>query len=780
MIDRSTDRRITVVLAITLLAYYLLIFCGHQYSRDGVVMFQAAKQLLFQHSLFLVPPVLWGDPAYTSKFGIGMTLAYIPLLILWWPLFRRAPDYTTIPYDPTLLHNPVLYANLPYLLCSVLNPLITAATACLVFRMARLLGLSAAWSLAAAAAYGVASPAATYARFDYAQPLAGLALSLAAWQLLEAQRRTGLRPYVVSGLSLGYGILTRTEIVVVAAWAIVWVWMQGRHQRVRTVMIRVGALLVPTVVGGAIYLWTSQLKFGAFGKFGYSPTALFTHAPATILQGLAGLLISPTTGILVFFPLSVLVVPGLMRLRQRRPEAVSLFAGMLVVLTAVYSSYIIWWGGWSWGPRFLIPLVPIITLAATAWAADSDGALSRRRMAFALLAILGFVASLNGILFDFLQHREWASFTFPIPDSAQSQFVLMESPLVTGWRPLSIESLDLYWVRLLDLSSAPGRRQILAAASAIGMNPSILATATGATMLIALLAVISAGGYTLWKLARAIPAHPSAPDEHSFWTDVGVSFPSLKGAASTAYYFECERGLFERFLPDLAGRSILKTDLWDEAKNTEILRWAADRGACPFGVDISLGIVRAARRTLARYPGGCIGADVRALPFGSRSFDAIYSMGTIEHSAEYAVAAREIARVLKPGGVAIVGVPNKLDPFLRPLLVHVLNYFGLYSYGFEKSFTPRELRRLLEAAGLRVTAQTGILFMPGWLRMADLWCHVRASRLSALTGAMVRPFAWLSRTVPAVRRHGYLTVCVVTKPIDHETHTDARPERRTN
>ena len=33
--------------------------------------------------------------------------------------------------------------------------------------------------------------------------------------------------------------------------------------------------------------------------------------------------------------------------------------------------------------------------------------------------------------------------------------------------------------------------------------------------------------------------------QSAFWEEVGAGFPSLKGAASTAYYFECERRLFE-------------------------------------------------------------------------------------------------------------------------------------------------------------------------------------------------------------------------------------------
>jgi len=253
-------------------------------------------------------------------------------------------------------------------------------------------------------------------------------------------------------------------------------------------------------------------------------------------------------------------------------------------------------------------------------------------------------------------------------------------------------------------------------------------------------------------------------DYVSFWGAVGATFPSLKGAASTAYYFECERMLHERFYPQLKDLLLLKTDLWDEAKNTEILRWAAEQGARPVGVDIAFDTVQQAREVLKAHRPVCGVADVRALPFPDNAFDLIYSMGTIEHFPDYEVAVRELFRVLKPRGTAIIGVPNKLDPFLRPLLVYTLQRLGLYAYGMEKSFTPRALRRLLESAGFRVTAQTGILFLPGWLRMLDLLCHTRVPRLAPVTGWLVRPFAWLYRRVPLVRRHGYLIAAVVDKP----------------
>lgn len=254
----------------------------------------------------------------------------------------------------------------------------------------------------------------------------------------------------------------------------------------------------------------------------------------------------------------------------------------------------------------------------------------------------------------------------------------------------------------------------------------------------------------------------------AFWAGVGERFPDLGGAASTAYYAANEQRLFTEHLGPLEGLSILKTDLWDEAKNTRILAWACAQGARTYGVDISAPTVDLARLAFRALPSGApLGAavgDVRDLPFRNASFDAVYSMGTIEHFDETVRAVEEIARVLKPGGRAIVGVPNRYDPFLRPLLATALQAVGLYGYGYEKSYSRRGLRRLLEGAGFEIVAETAILFIPGWLRMIDLACHSWCRPLATLTAALVRPFAWLDRHVPPVRDHGYLLATIVRKP----------------
>jgi len=252
----------------------------------------------------------------------------------------------------------------------------------------------------------------------------------------------------------------------------------------------------------------------------------------------------------------------------------------------------------------------------------------------------------------------------------------------------------------------------------------------------------------------------------SFWDWTGVHFPSLTDAESTLYYRECEERLLGAAFPSLSGMRLLKTDLWDEAKNTRILRFAADAGARVHGIDISIEILRGAEDAFRDAPArpGFVVSDVRAVAFRDGVFDGIYSMGTIEHFKEHALAVRECFRVLRPGGTVVMGVPNRLDPFLRPLLAWTLQKLGLYAYGYERSFSMKALKRLLEAEGFEVVDRTGILFIPGGLRILDLWLHVKAPRLRVLTAPAVRVFARLHRRFPALGRHGYLIACVARKP----------------
>ena len=66
-----------------------------------------------------------------------------------------------------------------------------------------------------------------------------------------------------------------------------------------------------------------------------------------------------------------------------------------------------------------------------------------------------------------------------------------------------------------------------------------------------------------------------------------------------------------------------------------------------------------------------------------------------------------------------------------------------------------------------MTAETGILFILGWLRML-LACHTWLRPLGRLTGALYAPFDRASRCWQGLRRHGYLLATVAVRPAADE------------
>ncbi len=82
----------------------------------------------------------------------------------------------------------------------------------------------------------------------------------------------------------------------------------------------------------------------------------------------------------------------------------------------------------------------------------------------------------------------------------------------------------------------------------------------------------------------------------------------------------------------------------------------AKAGAHYTGVDLTEAAVDLARRRfeLFNLPGNFRVADAEALDFADNSFDLVYSHGVLHHTPDTAGAIREIHRVLRPGGRAVV------------------------------------------------------------------------------------------------------------------------------
>jgi len=115
-----------------------------------------------------------------------------------------------------------------------------------------------------------------------------------------------------------------------------------------------------------------------------------------------------------------------------------------------------------------------------------------------------------------------------------------------------------------------------------------------------------------------------------------------------------------------------------------------------------------------------IRGDGFCLPFSDGAFDVVYSLGLIEHfePEESTALVAEHVRVCKDGGQVIVAVPNYLN------LPHTIRKFMIgkdYEFYPERSFTPRQLKRILISAGLEFKEKDGVLPLWGVSMMDGGW-----------------------------------------------------------
>jgi len=124
---------------------------------------------------------------------------------------------------------------------------------------------------------------------------------------------------------------------------------------------------------------------------------------------------------------------------------------------------------------------------------------------------------------------------------------------------------------------------------------------------------------------------------------------------------------FDRIMPnDLHGRQVLEIGCGMGLHSLELAR----RGAKVHAVDLTDAAVEATRGRMKEFgvDAEVRCADAESLPYGSQTFDFVWSWGVIHHSARTARIVREIARVLKPDGKARIMVYNRSGRIARLVL----------------------------------------------------------------------------------------------------------------
>lgn len=131
------------------------------------------------------------------------------------------------------------------------------------------------------------------------------------------------------------------------------------------------------------------------------------------------------------------------------------------------------------------------------------------------------------------------------------------------------------------------------------------------------------------------------------------------------------------------------------------LRDALKRGLDIYGIDVSKVAIKAAKQVAG---GQFLVGNAEDLPYQDGSFDYVTCLGSLEHFPHPDIGTKEIARVLKKGGKALIYVPNLM------FLAHI---YMAWRYGTmptegeqafsEVFYTYQGWKDLLKENGLKVT-----------------------------------------------------------------------------
>jgi len=442
---RQCDRALALGVGFFLFAVYLLSYRGGFHSVDEVSMFAVAESLV-KFGELNTDQIAWTqwttsqreaqgffgiDGHVYSKKGLAISLAMAPLYWLGLVTSNLGMLQTT----------------------SLLNAILTAITGGLLFILVRRLGYEERIALGVALLFGLATIAWVYSKYLFSEPLAGLLLVATSYLLLIFRQEGGHWRAALAGLLVGLAVLTRANnlflvpvfglyLYLVASSRVAGSRIAGSRvtsSRVLPVLYFVLGLMPPALMLMG-YNWA---RAGNPLQTGYDLTIFSPN----LALGLYKLLFSPLRGLIIYSPLLIMSIPGLIWLWGRRRAEAGLIAaltGITIIIFAVWSSG----EGLSWGSRFLVPVVPLLCLAL---APVLDRAFAGSKVLAGSLVALGslsFVIQLLGVTINPWVHLAKVQAEFG------GEFFLENTPALTDLRysqvigqlqSWSVANSDLAW-----------------------------------------------------------------------------------------------------------------------------------------------------------------------------------------------------------------------------------------------------------------------------------------------------------------------------------------------
>ena len=418
-------KRTTTHLFIFLLCIYALTAGGH-YGGDGFWNYLTAQSLMRDGDLvisdesFTLPEMQKHRDAITSsghqysKYSPGMPLAEIPFYavgLLLTGIFPNIPaDYLTM------------------FTTSMTNVVISALWVLFFYFIIQSFNYPPSTTKWLTGAFALGTMVLPYSGYGYPEPLVGLGLLIATHNLIKRHPSP-----ILAGIGLSIAILTKFYTLVLLPIPLLYM---RRNQYSKSLIL---IFLSPIVAACLLIAYHNHLRYGNILLTGYHLDILaqkggyLAFIPTQFFTAFYGLLFSTGRGLIFFFPLICLLPIAYHKFKSSHPNEARLFLGFISTLFIILLPMIDWHAGSSWGPRYLLPILPFCIFPLGALA---DIKWTRR------LTVLGFFVQLPGTLMNpylfthFVQDKKMGATIFAPHQMGDLLFSPNLSPILGGYYQL--------------------------------------------------------------------------------------------------------------------------------------------------------------------------------------------------------------------------------------------------------------------------------------------------------------------------------------------------------
>lgn len=331
-VDGQVKALRTLILTLGGASLYMASFDSHMFSPDDLQRYRLSTAL-----------ALRGFSALRHSGGISK---YPPLL----SLLGALPIKLGIAWDHG---SPGVWASR---LATMVSIVACTALIPIFLTIARTLGIGERLATVATVLFTISNPLWPYSKRFLSEPLSA-ALCLGAFAGVLIYVRTNRRGPLIGGL-LCLAVLPLNNMVVPVALTVgllLFAWLDHR----RGLALAIGAAFG---CGALAAVGMLIVRFGGIAKGGYDNEGFTFH----IIDALHGLLFGPGRSIFLFAPMTFLALFGWRALaRWDRGFAFGALAAVIVCL-GINGCWWAWYGGVCFGPRLMLPVLPLASVGALA------------------------------------------------------------------------------------------------------------------------------------------------------------------------------------------------------------------------------------------------------------------------------------------------------------------------------------------------------------------------------------------------------------------------------